>query len=274
VKRQSSTIQRSKLRKVILIRVGIDSTRVKKARKLGTDQTVACAGWNAPVNPKTLEFAYVPILENSETKIVRREYEELCSYEQFKRPCEKIRADPDAGLPARFYCMCSHLDPDFGHLTYGDEGRKGKRLVHQKLAEDDILAFYAGLSPPDLGVGKFIYALIGLYVLADDPVKTTEDFRDNKQYWHMNAHTRRCLGDDDIVFRGKEGRSGRLTRCICIGEYRCGRYYLKSKIQEEWQEPKPVYLQRSPHRALCHPERFWEWFEKQGAELKKENNPV
>ncbi len=85
----------------------------------------------------------------------------------------------------------------------------------------------------------------------------------------------RYFEDDDIVFFGKEeeGKSGRLERCIRIGEYRPnGRYYLEDKIQEEWGEPEAIFLQRGPHRHLCHPERFYKWLTGQEIRLMKRNN--
>jgi hypothetical protein len=57
----------------------------------------------------------------------------------------------------------AHLDPDFRNLTFRDEGNKGKQLENLELAKDDILAFYAGLEPPNAGPGGLVYALIGFY---------------------------------------------------------------------------------------------------------------
>ena len=107
--------------RALLVRVGIDLTS---------------GGWNAPVNPHTCEFVYVPIPEE---KQVRPGYEE--SYEQFKIHCQKFGKNmPEQLLNKNKY---AHLDPDFSKLTYGDENQRGKRV--RKLEEDDIIAFYAGL---------------------------------------------------------------------------------------------------------------------------------
>lgn len=249
------------MKKAVLVRVGIDSS--EKSGK-----------WNAPVNPGTGEFAYVPILEDEgrkdgiKKKPIRPGYE--VSYEQFKKPCKNLGKELHRKLLEKG--IFAHLDPDFEYLTYGDEGNKKKRLERLELSEGDILAFYAGLKPPNAGPGALIYALIGLYVLEKPGVTALDDIP--QKDWHKNAHTRReHTKDDDIVFFGKkDGKSGRLKRCILIGEYRPNGYHLKSEIQEKWGEPKKVYLQRGYLHALRHPDRFYEWFEEQGVPLVPQNN--
>lgn len=260
------------MKKAVLVRVGIDST--KESGK-----------WNAPVNPDTWEFAYVPVLEDEgrgkgviKKKPIRAGYE--ITYEQFKKPYENLGRVLKSELleEGKF----AHLDPDFRYLTYGDAGNKGAHLKNLYLEEDDILAFYAALAPPDVErkTGKLIYALIGLYRLKGPGVLAKDIIQEN---WYENAHTRREPNDDDkdIVFHGKrdEGVSGRLERCIPIGEYRSiryyPRYYLESEIQNKWGEPRPIYIQRGSH-DLCDPDKFYEWFQEQkqklGIRLVKENN--
>lgn len=266
----------------ILIRVGIDQTEIKHARKLGIDQAVKRRGWNAPVNPKTGEFAYVPILETEsrgkdgvKKKPIRPRYK--ISYKQFKVSCQKFGKESE--LPSRFDDMCAHLDPDFRYLTYGDEGNKGAHLKSLHLEEDDILAFYAGLAPPDAErkTGKLIYALIGLYRLKGLGVLAKDILQEN---WHENAHTRREPTDDDndIVFHGKEDGdvSGRLDHYIDIGEYYPNRhYYLKNELQKKWGGQKAIHLQRGSHDCF-DPDKFYEWFQEQkqkhGIRLVKQNN--
>lgn len=247
------------MKKAVLVRVGIDSS--EKSGK-----------WNAPVNPGTGEFAYVPIREDEgekdgiKKKPLRPGYE--VSYEQFKKPCDKLGRGLRPGLLEKG--IFAHLDPDFRYLTYGDEDNKSRRLRKLELKEDDILAFYAGLKPPNAGPGGLIYALIGLYVLGCD-LKRALDIQ--KENWYRNAHTRRQPKEDDIVVFGKKGKSGRLEKCIPIGKPdRKGWYYLESGIQKDWGEPKQVSLQFGYLPALCHPERFYEWFIEQNIPLVPRNN--
>jgi len=241
----------------VLVRVGIDSSKES-------------GSWNAPVNAAG-EFAYVPILED-EKKRIRPEYEQYARmhYEQLKDLCEKLGGQ----IPHRLCGRCAHLDPDFEHLTYGDEHNKGKRLWNLNLGEGDILAFYAGLRPSDAGPGGLIYALIGLYVLAGKP-KRAEDILEED--WHKNAHTRRYSQIDDIVFFGEEGVSGRLERCIPIGGWRDGAYRITRELQAEWGGVFVTdgWIQRSGMLpTLRQPERFLEWFEdqKKNIGLRATNN--
>lgn len=246
--------------KAVLVRVGIDLSK-----KSGN--------WSAPVNPGTGEFAYVPIIENEgmgkngiKKKPIRPGYG--VSYKQFKDPCRKFGRECE--LPRKFDDWYAHLDPDFRYLTYGDEGKKKTRLVEKlKLGEGDILAFYVGLKPPNFRSGGLVYALIGLYEVAC--VMYAKDI--TEKLWGINAHTRRKPQEDDIVVFGKSRKSGRLEKCISIGEYhRKGLYYLESKIQERWGEPEEVCLQRGYLHALHDPERFCKWFEEQGVSLVPQNN--
>ena len=232
--------------KALLVRVGIDSS-------------TKSGHWNAPVNPRTGEFVYVPIREDESggEKKIRPGYETYYD-DQFKGACQNLGVK----LPEKLYGECAHLDPDFRYLTYGDERKKAAQLEKLNLGEDDILAFYTSLESIKSGQhkpGELIYAMIGLYVLACKPKKVGDIPEEN---WHRNAHTRRYFKEDDIVFSGKKDSSGRLKRCICIGEY-CptkGLYYLKSELQEKWGEAKAMCIQRGIH-PLHYPEKFCDWFE-------------
>jgi len=238
--------------KALLVRVGID---------LSKDSGI----WNAPVNDVTGEFAYVPIIENETKgkKRIRSGYE--ISYDQFDGPCQKLSKE----LPSRFRNECAHLDPDFQYLTYGDEGNKGAQL--ENLVEGDILAFWAGLSLAKARPRELIYALIGLYVVAQKPVYAKNI---PPKDWHRNAHTRRQFLEDDIVVFGRhDGTSGRLKRCIRIGGYRDNGYRVDCDLWDAWGGLRGGdRIQRGPHRSFCFPDRFYEWFKKQSIPLVEKNN--
>jgi hypothetical protein len=236
----------------LLVRVGIDLSK-----KSGV--------WNAPVNPDTGEFAYVPILEDESKgkKKIRPGYE--VSYEQFKVPCEKLGKK----LPPKFYDKCAHLDPDFECLTYGDEGDRGEPIWG--LADGDILAFYASFCPVKPCNQKLFYALIGLYVV-DRKMPALEIPQED---WHRNAHTRRNPDETDIVISAKPGLSGRLERCIPIGVFCKGAYRVTKELLNKWGGlfVKDGYIQRSAKLpSFCDPDKFYEWFQKQHIRLVARNN--
>jgi Nucleotide modification associated domain 3 len=172
--------------------------------------------WNAPVDPKSREFVFVPIPENGATQFLSglaRDYDEFIP--PLKEFCQRFscRLYDDLHFPKELRKRKMHLDPDFQYLTYGDRGdRRGAEI--SKLTEDDLLVFYSGLRPIRPTRDKLIYALVGLYVVRDVMLARTVP-NDLK---HQNAHTRKMkIGDPDIVVRAKPGVSGRLERCIPIG---------------------------------------------------------
>lgn len=176
-----------------------------------------------------------------------------------------------ATLPGHLSSRNMHLDPDFDHLTYGDRGERAKQ-IRAKLGPGDLLVFYAGmrdLQPPE----GLIYALIGLYVVEDIvPALTVPAERR-----HENAHTRRFLSMDasDIVVRARQEVSGRLERCIPIGNYRERAYRVWPTLLKEWGglSVSNGYLQRSARLPeLLQVDRFYRWFREQNVALLPRNN--
>ena len=95
--------------------------------------------------------------------------------------------------------------------------------------------------------------------------------------WSENAHTR-CEQSErsDVIIRGKAGCSGRLKRCIPIGEYRDRAYRVRPDVLDAWGglSCRDGYLQRSAVLpTFLDPRRFLAWFEGQAPELTNDNNP-
>jgi hypothetical protein len=164
-----------------------------------------------------------------------------------------------------------HLDPDFAHLTYGDQGERAKQLRAQ-LQPGDLIVFYAGLA--DIrSATKLVYAVVGLmfvdrfYLAAAVPASERD----------RNAHSRRILaeGAQDIVVAGRPETSGRLWRCVPIGEYRDRAYRVRRDVLDAWGgvSVKDGYLQRSARLPrFLNPKQFLRWFANQGASLVQSNN--
>jgi hypothetical protein len=233
--------------KGLLVRVGVDSTD---------------GGWNAPVRESTGEFAYVTI---TETKHLRpglaRQYDEL------------VPAVTRLGLtfPERLLGQPTHLDPDFDHLTYGDQGQRGRSI--SKLQSGDVLAFFAGLRPMENPAGALVYALIGLYVIQEIATALSVPAK----RWHENAHTRREPSSSDIVVRARPGVSGRLKRCIPIGEYRDRAYRVRRDLLSKWGglDVNNGYVQRSARLPEFRDAAlFFRWFLAESPQLVPSNNPL
>lgn len=238
--------------------------------RVGADQTFG--GWNAPVDPRTNEFVYVPIPEGSP------------QHPRLRTPYELVRpalarfaeAHPEAPfraveLPAELARGAMHLDPDFSALTYGDTARRGRSL--SDLEPGDVVAFYAGLRPVTACAHALLYAIVGLYrVLEVVRLGSVPPAR-----WHENAHTRRSNPHAmDVIVRAGPRASGRLRRCVPIGEFRDRAYRVEKDVLNAWGglSCRDGYLQRSavPPRLL-DPARFLAWFERREPELVSSNNP-
>jgi hypothetical protein len=232
--------------KGVLVRVGIDSTD-------------GC--WNAPMRLATGEFAYVTI---TDSKSMRKGL--ACSYDEFIPVVKRFGIE----LPQPLTEKNTHLDPDFGYLTYGDQGQRGKR-IQSLLKNGDLLAFFAALRPVDGPARPLIYALIGLYVIEEIvPAKSIPRSR-----WVENAHTRRVQTADDIVVRAKPRVSGRLRRCIPIGELRDRAYRVRKDLLNAWGglDITDGYIQRSARLpAFQNTAKFYRWFLTQKPELIQRNN--
>lgn len=252
--------------------------------RVGIDQSQKAGRWNAPVDTETNRFMFIPISDRAynssgyidggkalfKTAVPK-------ALAGFERECH---SDGKCfQFPKRLLDDPMHLDPDFLHLTYGDDGERGRRLV--QFIEDDFIAFYAGLNPvtPRHGGPKLVYALIGLFVLAGRPMEVSE-VRDEMRLF--NAHTRwRSLQSGDIVVQAKPGCSGLFSKCLPIGEYSNRAYRVKTELLRQWEgvkikdgckqlgiDVRDGYIQRSAYLPeFLNPESFRTWLD---AELRLE----
>jgi hypothetical protein len=242
--------------KAYLVRVGIDQ---------------AFGGWNAPIDPSTGSFVYVPIPEGAEAEF---QPGLAMSYEPFRLALAQfLGVDPTSStLPASLASLIPHLDPDFDRLTYGDNGlRRGKGLCG--LISGDLVVFYAGMRPTKPCEHRLLYALIGLYQVAE-----AVRLRDIPiERWAENAHTRKLRqGPDDIIVRAKPTGSGRLAKAITIGEFRDKAYRVRRDLLDTWGDLscKDGFIQRSAVPPTFNdPGRFLSWFWAQSPRLIASNNP-
>jgi len=229
--------------------------------RVGADQSTGGGSWNAPVDAATGRFVYVPIPERKPVRSeLERPYAALAPY----------LASLGTTLPEHLARDRMHLDPDFEHSTYGDTGSKGAQLARD-LKPGDRLLFYSGLK--DIRSCKLIYGLIGTILVRrlDRAVTWSPEIFDR------NAHSRRELAADapDVIAVGDPSGSGRLTRCVPIGEYRNRAYRLTPAILESWGplSCQDGYLQRSAViPTILEPRRFHAWWDRQDTELLHVNN--
>jgi len=238
--------------------------------RIGIDQASKSGGWNGPVDPSSRKFVYVPITNIDGRRHPpgwKRTYREAVpALNDFS---EKFGVK-ELVIPSHLRWKAMHLDPDFEALTYGDDGKKRGSKI-KGLSKGDLLVFYAGLRP--IGSSRrLIYAIVGLYTV--DCVVPAEDVPTRRR--RENAHTRWSVIDSNhIVVRASSRRSGRLTRCLPIGEWRSKAYRVKPGILQAWGglRVKNGYIQRSARPPeFRHPRTFLRWFEKQNAKFLRRNN--
>ncbi|WP_348262863.1 hypothetical protein P8935_24110 [Telmatobacter sp. DSM 110680] len=237
----------------ILVRVGIDQAYGK---------------WNAPVNVLTGSFVFVPIPDGPKkvcTPGRAKRYEEVVEpLAEFAR----INNLANLRFPDELSACNMHLDPDFEHLTYGDNGkRRGAGVA--SLSRGDILVFYGGLrsiTPPH----DLIYGLVGLYVI-DEVIRAVDVPRARRD---ENAHTRwTVVSENDVVVRARAGESGRFDRCIPIGSWRDKAYRVRPEIEHAWGglSVKNGYIQRSAvPPEFKNAKQFLTWFQNQHVNLLQE----
>ena len=230
------------------------------------------AAGTVPVDPVSKQFVYVPIPEKQEPlRNLVRPYDEIVPALASFSKASDLANNPATALPANLLGRPMHLDPDFQHLTYGDNGaNRGAKL--KSFDRGDLVVFYAGLRPIRGNRKPLMYALIGLLVVEE----VTEAFRVPKERWHENAHTRKQkIGEPDIIVRGKKGVSGRCERAIPIGEWRDRAYRVANEMLANWGGlgVKDGYIQRSVSPpSFLNPERFYKWFLHQAVPLLERNN--
>jgi hypothetical protein len=240
----------------LLVRVGIDSTS---------------GAWNAPCCEQSFGFCYVPMGNSPLTKDYDPAYK---PYEQVVCAFVPESAPRRVHWPSRLPCE-GHFDPDFKHLTYGDEANKAKRInevFEEKEGDSKFIVFYAGLR--SIQTSKLCYSIIGFYAV--DRVICGPRVRHKD--WHRNAHTRNRGCDDEgtvVVFADKS-KSGRLCKHIPIGSWRNAAYRVTPELLERWGglDVRDGYIQRSAFSPrFCDGHRFLRWFDRQGPELISQDNP-
>ena len=230
--------------------------------RVAADQSGGGGNWNSPVDGPTGRFAYVAIPESAPVRPgLEKPYGALLP----------ALAPFGAALPPHLRDRHMHLDPDFGHLTYGDQGERAKQIAG-RLGAGDWIVFYAGLA--DIRSRALVYALVGVYEV--DRIERAVDLPPDR--WDCNAHGRRLLAATagDIVVHARPGVSGRLARCIPIGHWRDRAYRVLPDVLDAWGglSVRDGYLQHSARLPVfSDPARFRDWFAAQQPELIARNNP-
>jgi hypothetical protein len=239
----------------ILLRVGIDY-------KDGQ--------WNAPCSTDG-RFCYVPVTDarrSDRGKAFERHYSEFAPFVK----------EMGAQWPAHLSGTC-HLDPDFGHLTYGDaNGGRGRR-IREFLSAGDFIVFWAGLRC--IESDEIICSIIGFFTIAY--IMNAAEIGPLDA--HRNAHTRYFQSEEwqDVVVFGRPESSGRLWKHIPIGRARGKgqQQRVDRELLRAWGDLEKAdrtiwndgYIQMSGAPPIFrNPERFLRWFWARKPRLVHTNN--
>ncbi len=236
----------------ILLRVGIDSQSGE---------------WNAPCCNDG-RFCYVPIPygRNSERGPAFDHY-----YSEFKPYVEHMGVE----WPSPLSGTC-HLDPDFVHLTHGDQGARGMR-IREFISAGDFIVFWSGLR--SVHTKEIRCFIIGFYTVSCVVNASEVGSLDA----HRNAHTRDNLAADceDVVVFANPEKSGRLWKHIPIGRSRNGHQRVDRELLTAWgdlqtkdgKKWKDGYIQRSAAPPIFrNSAKFLKWFWAQKPKLVHANN--
>ena len=237
--------------------------------RVGVDSDPKSGGWNAPCR-KDGSFCYVPIREQTPSghgSMFDRGYDEFVPF---------VTA-LGASWPSHLFGLC-HLDPDFGHLTYGDAGSRAQRL-REFMIPGSFIVFWAGLRWLDgPRAGSIVCSIIGFYRVSHVLQVSDVGVLDS----HRNAHTRfPATPDDQIVVFADPRESGRLRRHIPIGEHRDRAQRVYPDTLSAWGDLKRKegeilkdgYIQLSGNPPIFNdPERFLKWFSRQKPKFVHTNN--
>lgn len=255
VKRNVPLLIGARKLKGILVRVGIDQ---------------AYGSWNAPVDPISNNFFYMPIPEeNCFYPGLEKRYKDF--FIQLKSFADKYNRTifKDLAFPKDLLSQNMHLDPDFDYLTYGDRLPRANNII--KLEEDDFIVFYAGLNPISSCKDKLIYALIGIYFIDELRYVKNIDIKER----NINAHSRTINREEDIIVIAKQKISGRFCECIPIGEWRNKSYRVQNEVLDKWGDitVKDGFIQRSAVPPLFkNPEKFLTWLDDLEIKTVSNNN--
>ncbi|MGB9693511.1 MAG: hypothetical protein ACPLYF_01560 [Fervidobacterium sp.] len=156
-------------------------------------------------------FEYIPIPECSLSKEDRA----------YKHIIGRSGKPLSIYLPERCKNIKVHYDPEFETFTYGDPTRRRKSLSEMK--RDDILVFYAGLTPyknKSYREGLYIIGYFTVEDVIDFNELSEEEIRKYCKLYPNNAHMKRIDGTENLVLvvgqKGKD-KSKLLSKAILIG---------------------------------------------------------
>jgi hypothetical protein len=225
---------RKKIMKAMLLRVGIDK---------------GCGGALAPIFEDG-SFEYIPIPEtHPETK----------ENQTFNNTRGRKNINFSHYLPQKIHDQPLHYDPEFETYTYGDATSKRKSLL--KLDQEDLLVFYAGLTPYHNDKYTEALYIIGYFTVTrviDFNALTEEEKKTYSKKYSNNAHLKLNNALKNLVIiTGDKTRSKLVDKAILISEHKLNKlgrpYHAVSPEMEEQLGIKGSIQRSIPPRFIEDP---------------------
>ncbi|MCC7550708.1 MAG: hypothetical protein KO316_04280 [Methanobacterium sp.] len=217
--------------KAMLLRVGIDKSS---------------DGILSPIFPDGT-FEYIPLSENTESNEIRTYHDVI------GRKGKPL----SAYLPPDVAHRKVHLDPEFTTFTYGDTGRKSNYL--RKLNPEDLLVFYAGLTPYNGSEYPEALYIIGYFTVKkiwgknNEPGRTAT-IRVIRKKYPTNSHPQRVDIKDMALVVGNPEKSKLLEKGILISQKKLNkigrRYHAVSPPMEKLLGIKGSIQRSIPPRLI------------------------
>lgn len=160
-------------------------------------------------------FEYIPIDEHDEETNEIRTYGSIIGRKG--KPFSYF-------LPKRLRDRRVHYDPEFETFTYGDP--TVKRMYLLKLEKDDLLVFYAGLTPFEnyrFEEGLYIIGYFVIDKIIDINGLTKSELYANQNLYQNNAHFKRRNKNDVVIAVGSKNDSELLKQAIPISKIKYGK---------------------------------------------------
>ena len=180
--------------KALLLRVGIDK---------GTDGALAPIFFDG-------SFEYIPLSEKNVNTHEEKTFNNTRGLNGKYYSCY---------LPEKIKNRKLHMDPEFETFTYGDQTAKRNYLL--KLEKNDLLVFYAGLTPYNNTVHEEALYIIGYFqveeVLDFNGLSTSER-RHKCRIYQNNSHIKSEGLDELVIVHGRQETSKILEKALLISK--------------------------------------------------------
>jgi hypothetical protein len=197
----------------MLLRVGIDK---------GTD------GVLAPIFSDG-SFEYIPLSEKNENTAEKK---------TFKNTRGRNGVQFSDYLPEKIRNLKMHLDPEFETFTYGDQTVKTNYLL--KLEHNDLLVFYAGLTPyknSEYEEALYIIGYFSVRSVTDFKILDKLEIQKKSKDYRNNSHIKLGGLENLVVVEGDHKKSKLLEKAVLISEKKLNKigrnYHTVSAEMEE-----------------------------------------